>query len=30
VFAERFDSRPWYQSIIGKWEDQERQTLSSP
>ncbi len=25
VFANRFDSRPWYQSIIGKWEDRERQ-----
>lgn len=24
VFANRFDSRPWYQSIIGKWEDRER------
>ena len=24
VFANRFDSRPWYQSIIGKWEDKER------
>ena len=24
VFANRFDSRPWYQSIIGKWDDRER------
>jgi len=24
VFANRFDSRPWYESIIGKWEDRER------
>lgn len=22
VFAARFDSRPWYQSVIGKWETQ--------
>ncbi len=30
VFARRFDSRPWYQSIIGKWEDRERAALASP
>ena len=24
VFANRFDSRPWYESIIGKWEDRNR------
>jgi len=24
VFANRFDSRPWYQSIIGKWDDKQR------
>ena len=24
LFASRIDSRPWYQSIIGKWEDKER------
>lgn len=24
IFASRFDSRPWYQSILGKWEDMER------
>ncbi len=29
VFANRFDSRPWYQSIIGKWEDRERANASS-
>lgn len=30
VFANRFDSRPWYQSIIGKWEDRERAASSTP
>ncbi len=30
VFANRFDSRPWYQSIIGKWEDRERQAGETP
>lgn len=29
VFAMRFDSRPWYQSIIGKWEDMERTRLEA-
>jgi predicted nuclease with TOPRIM domain len=24
VFASRFDSRPWYQSILGKWEDMKK------
>jgi DNA anti-recombination protein RmuC len=24
VFANRFDSRPWYQSILGKWEDRKK------
>lgn len=30
VFANRFDSRPWYQSIIGKWEDRERAEGNTP
>jgi DNA anti-recombination protein RmuC len=30
VFANRFDSRPWYQSIIGKWEDRERAATNTP
>ena len=30
VFANRFDSRPWYQSIIGKWEDRERAAANTP
>ena len=30
VFANRFDSRPWYQSIIGKWEDRERMGRMEP
>ncbi len=30
VFANRFDSRPWYQSIIGKWEDRERAAAETP
>lgn len=29
VFAARFDSRPWYQSIIGRWEDMQRQKAMS-
>lgn len=28
VFANRMESRPWYQSIIGKWEDKERQAAT--
>jgi chromosome segregation ATPase len=28
VFASRFDSRPWYQSFMGKWEDRERTRAS--
>jgi DNA anti-recombination protein RmuC len=24
VFANRFDSRPWYESILGKWEDMKK------
>jgi hypothetical protein len=24
VFATRFDSRPWYQSYMGKWEDMQK------
>jgi archaellum component FlaC len=24
VFANRFDSRPWYQSYMGKWEDMQK------
>lgn len=24
VFANRFDSRPWYESILGKWQDMQR------
>jgi hypothetical protein len=27
VFAGRFDSRPWYQSVLGKWADMERGKL---
>lgn len=30
VFANRFDSRPWYQSIIGKWDDMERTQKTTP
>ncbi len=30
VFANRFDSRPWYQSIIGKWDDMERAQQTAP
>jgi hypothetical protein len=30
VFANRFDSRPWYQSIIGRWQDQERAKAATP
>ena len=30
VFANRFDSRPWYQSIIGKWDDRERARKNNP
>lgn len=30
VFANRFDSRPWYQSIIGKWDDQKRAEQLQP
>ena len=30
VFANRFDSRPWYQSIIGKWDDRERAQKNNP
>lgn len=29
IFASRFDSRPWYQSILGKWEDMERARSAS-
>jgi len=29
LFAGRIDSRPWYQSIIGKWEDKERAKAES-
>ena len=29
IFAARFDSRPWYQSILGKWEDMERERNTS-
>jgi cell division protein FtsB len=29
VIANRIDSRPWYQSIIGKWEDREREAAAS-
>lgn len=29
LFANRIDSRPWYQSIIGKWEDKERADAES-
>lgn len=32
VFATRLDSRPWYESILGKWEDMQRarEASSSP
>jgi outer membrane murein-binding lipoprotein Lpp len=30
VFASRFDSRPWYQSYIGKWEDMEKNKDTTP
>jgi len=29
VFANRMDSRPWYESIIGKWDDRERAEATS-
>lgn len=28
--ATRIDDRPWYQSIIGKWDDRERQAQENP
>jgi predicted nuclease with TOPRIM domain len=31
VFANRFDSRPWYESILGKWEDMKKaQAAATP
>jgi chromosome segregation ATPase len=30
VFANRFDSRPWYQSYMGKWEDMQRARAQTP
>lgn len=30
VFANRFDSRPWYQSILGKWEDMGKTQQETP
>ena len=30
VFAMRFDNRPWYQSVLGKWNDMERHTEEAP
>jgi hypothetical protein len=30
VFANRFDSRPWYQSILGRWEDMQRARTQTP
>jgi chromosome segregation ATPase len=30
VFATRFDSRPWYQSVLGKWDDMGRSQPETP
>lgn len=30
VFANRFDSRPWYQSFMGKWDDMNRNREATP
>ena len=30
VFATRFDNRPWYQSVLGKWEDMDRNRQDTP
>jgi adenylosuccinate lyase len=30
VFANRFDSRPWYQSVIGRWNDMELTRQETP
>lgn len=30
VFANRFDSRPWYESVLGKWDDMERRKQEAP
>ena len=30
VFATRFDSRPWYQSVLGKWDDMGRSRQDTP
>jgi cell division protein FtsB len=30
VFALRFDNRPWYQSVLGKWDDMERTMPEAP
>jgi hypothetical protein len=29
-FAVRIDKRPWYRSILGMWEDQQRQRTAAP
>ncbi|HEX7879499.1 MAG TPA: hypothetical protein VF720_08820 [Candidatus Eisenbacteria bacterium] len=29
-FAVRIDKRPWYRSILGMWDDQQRQKTSAP
>jgi len=29
-FAVRIDKRPWYKSILGMWDDQQRQKTSAP